>query len=109
MPIIRNNGFIYCLQEREFVKDDLGIYKIGYTENLQIRMNGYPKSSVLYFVTFCNHPRLAESELLELFRKLYIPRPEFGDEYFQGNIHDMLRTLGSYFYCTHFKIMNQEA
>ena len=101
MPIIIPTGFIYFLQEREFAQSDQNVYKLGFTENLQIRMEGYPKSSILYFVNYCNHPRLVESELLHEFRKMYIPRPEFGNEYFQGNVHDMMRTIGRYFYCAH--------
>lgn len=49
-------NYVYLLQEREFIKTNENIYKVGRTkkENYQ-RFNQYPKSSILLFQTICNN------------------------------------------------------
>ena len=48
------SNYIYLLQEREFIKTNENIYKIGMTTKLNFeRFNQYPKGSVLLFQIIC--------------------------------------------------------
>jgi hypothetical protein len=43
-----NNEFIYLIKEREFIKNNEEIYKIGKTKQMALkRIKDYPKNSIL--------------------------------------------------------------
>ena len=54
MNLNQQPQYIYLLQEREFIKTNENIYKVGMTkqENLK-RLKQYPKDSVLLFQMIC--------------------------------------------------------
>jgi hypothetical protein len=93
-PIIIKKEYIYLLQEREFIKNNENIYKIGRTqqENLK-RLNNYPKNSVLLFQMICNDSVSLEKKLIELFNSKYIKRTDIGIEYFEGNYCTMINDI----------------
>jgi hypothetical protein len=86
--------YIYLLREREFVKSNEDIYKIGKTkqENLA-RFNSYPNSSQLLFHMICSNCDKIERNIINLFKRKYIIRGEIGKEYFQGNLNYMLNDI----------------
>jgi hypothetical protein len=86
--------YIYLLREREFVKSNEDIYKIGKTkqENLA-RFNSYPNSSQLLFHMICSNCDKIERNIINLFKRKYILRGEIGKEYFQGNLNYMLNDI----------------
>ncbi len=86
--------YIYLLQEREFIKTNENIYKIGMTkkENLG-RFNQYPKGSILLFQMICNDCKNSETQLISIFKDKYIQRKDIGTEYFEGNYRNMIDTI----------------
>ena len=92
--------YIYLLKEREFIKTNEDIYKIGKTkqENLK-RFNSYPKGSILIFQIVCSNCSDIENKLIKLFRAKYIKRKDIGNEYFEGDyitmIDDIIKTVNS--------------
>lgn len=85
-------NYIYLLREREFIKTKENIFKIGFTtKDILIRTNGYPKHSKLYI----NLPVIGNPELklIHIFKAKFIHRTDIGNEYFEGNVNDMLTII----------------
>ena len=87
-------GYIYLLQEREFIKTNEKIYKIGRSNQKNFkRFTQYPKGSkILYHQkTFCH--KNMEKILVEHFKNKFKQKIEIGNEYFEGNVVDMIREI----------------
>jgi hypothetical protein len=84
-------NYIYLLQEREFIKTNEKIYKVGMTqkENFQ-RFNQYPKGSVLLFQIICHDCKNMEVQVIKQFKEKFIQRKDIGSEYFEGNYKSMI-------------------
>jgi hypothetical protein len=86
-----NSQYIYLLQEREFIKSNENIYKVGRTEKENHkRFNQYPKGSILLFQMICNNCKKIERDIIENFKKNFRQRKDIGSEYFQGKRGDMI-------------------
>jgi len=86
--------YIYLLQEREFIKSNEPIYKIGKTTRTGLtRFSNYPNGSDLLFHIKCNDCHSYEKLLIQLFKSKYTLRKEIGNEYFQGNYKHMIRDI----------------
>lgn len=88
------SGYIYILIEREFIRTREPVYKIGKTTQDEFkRFKQYPKNSKLIQQIYCEDCHGLERELIELFRVKYKQRREFGIEYFEGDVKDMVYTI----------------
>lgn len=97
------NGYIYLLQEREFLKTNEPIYKIGMTEqtNPFDRFNSYPNGSRLYLMrNVVPHvekhnmtTREIELNLIHTFSDFFKPRKDIGREYFEGDYQMMIKYI----------------
>ena len=87
---------IYLLREREFIRLNEDIYKIGRSKHIKTRMNSYPKGSVIELMIGCSNSIQCEKDLLAIFRSKYIEHKEYGAEYFEGNKLDMINTITTY-------------
>lgn len=76
-------GHLYLIKEREFLKTNENVFKIGKTRNIRNRMPAYPKNSLLY-VSF-HHPDIdsCEKVLIRDFTERYKLRTDIGAEYFE--------------------------
>ena len=86
------NGFIYIIQEREFLR----VFKIGRTASVLTRTALYPKGSMLMCVMGVQEPVRAEQEVLETLMEspLFKQRADVGRESFevvQGHVYDELQ------------------
>lgn len=89
--------YIYLIQERESIRCNDNVYKIGKTtQEPNSRMKGYPKSSKLYITIIVDDCTKSEKDLLTIFRNKFILRPEFGNEYFYGNVIEMMEEIIKY-------------
>ena len=88
------NQYIYLLQEREFIKTNEIIYKVGKTkqENLK-RLHNYPNGSKLIFQSVCNNCDICEKNILKEFREQFILKKDIGNEYFEGDYIKMLEII----------------
>ena len=79
------NGYIYLLQEREFIKTNEQIYKIGKTkqENLK-RIHSYPNGTKLLIQMICSDCDLLEKNIIQTFKNKYELQKYIGNEYFKG-------------------------
>ena len=84
-------SYIYLLQPREFLVQDIHIYKIGKTTQPNFsRFNNYPVGSKLIFISECNNCDLCEKEIIKLFKEKYHHMAKIGNEYFYGNYIEMI-------------------
>jgi len=100
VPIIKkipqkiNIEYIYLIKEREFIKTNENIYKLGKSRQTNCRrIASYPKGSQLITIVPCSNCTSMEKTLLKQFRKIFIPRTEIGSEYFEGDLQKMLEML----------------
>jgi hypothetical protein len=89
-----NIQYIYLLQEREFIRLNETIYKLGKTtQPNHTRFKQYPKNSILLLQLICNDCNHTEKELIKLFKDKFIQRTDIGTEYFEGNYKEMIRYI----------------
>jgi hypothetical protein len=86
--------YIYLLQEREFIKTNESIYKIGKSkqENLK-RICNYPNGTKLLFQTICYNCDILEKKLINIFKNKYELQKNIGLEYFKGNYKEMIKDI----------------
>jgi hypothetical protein len=94
---IKNEGYIYILQEREFVYKGEGIYKIGRTCQLDPmkRINYYPKGSLIKTILFVPDCVIFEGKIKKLFRTKYTQMNDIGTEYFKGSLLNMIKDFAN--------------
>lgn len=79
-------GYIYLLQEREFISLNKKIFKLGKTkqENLK-RLKQYSKGSKLIIQLECENCDIIEKNLIIIFKESFTQRTDIGTEYFEGD------------------------
>lgn len=88
---MENNQYVYILKTREFLRTGENIFKIGRTEQKNVkRFEQYPKGSTLYFQSVCDNCRECERKIINQFKNKFIQRKEFGNEYFEGDLKEMI-------------------
>ena len=87
------NGWVYILREREFLKTNENIVKIGRTANKESRMKNYPKGSDFLECIEVHDTNLAENNLKYVFQEKFKVRNDIGSEYFEGDIDEMLKVF----------------
>ena len=89
-------GYIYLLQEREFIRNKEDTYKIGHTtQKLLTRMSQYPKGSRIIYSSIVPNSKKSEINLLKLFNEEFTQNPEYGTEYFNGDPYEMARIISN--------------
>lgn len=87
-------NYIYILREREFIKTDEQIYKIGKSNRKPFdRFKKYPKGTKLEFIISVDDCDSKEKEIKEIFSNLYKKRTDIGQEYFEGDLKLMKDTV----------------
>ena len=85
-----DNGYCYINHEREFIKCDQDIYKIGKTQfTANKRLKQYPKGTIQKIKKNMNNYTECENELIEQFDKLFTQRSDIGREYYEGDYEKM--------------------
>ena len=92
---------IYIIHERTFVELNANIYKIGKTKNIKNRLNGYSKGSKLLFSIACKNCTESEKHILNFLKedKKYMHAKEYGNEYFQCNLDDLISDIYNLIQC----------
>jgi len=88
-----NYSCVYLVIEREFLKTNENIYKIGYSTQPNLtRFMQYPKGSKLLFQMYTEYAKESEKEIINTFALNFIRRCDIGKEYFEGDYKKM-RTI----------------
>lgn len=102
-------GYIYLLQEREFIRSGENIYKIGRTSHHpNQRLGKYPKDSELHIIVSVNDDLDSENILLKIFRKKFTRRSDIGAEYFQGDVKIMKEIIYLHSTSSHLENLENE-
>lgn len=91
------SGYIYLIREREFVRLGELVYKIGKSKQKNCRrLSSYPKNSELITVIKKQNVDIAEQDLIREFKSLFTHKPEYGNEYFEGDEEKMTALIHDY-------------
>jgi hypothetical protein len=90
------NGGLYLLREREFIKSNETIYKIGRSDDVLKRVNQYPNGSIVYLIIGCDNNSIHETKLIELFNNNFSNENYIGTEYFNGDVDTMKNIMLEY-------------
>ena len=103
------NDIIYLVIEREFIKTNEHIYKIGTTQNsITKRLNGYPKGTHLLYCRVCPNGKDMELSLKNSFKDRFIHRLDIGSEYFEGKCEEMINVINEEINKNHIKNINND-
>jgi len=84
-------GHLYVIKEREFLKTNELILKIGKTTRIKSRMPAYPKNSRIMAICYCStNVHEVEKRLIALFDERFIKRRDIGNEYYEGIEKEMV-------------------
>lgn len=90
-------SFVYVLIEREFITSQQNVYKIGKTKDIIQRFKNYPKGSKLLCLSMCNDHHKSETNLKNVFKQNFIHRQDIGQEYFEGDLYDVIDTFHKHY------------
>lgn len=83
-------GYIYLIREREFVKTNEEVYKVGRSKNFERRFQSYPKDSEILGCMFVRDQFYSERMLIQMFDREYKQRSDIGREYYEGDRQRMI-------------------
>lgn len=88
----KQNNYIYIIREREFIKSNEKVYKLGFTtQPILNRFKSYPKESeICVCVPVVGNPELI---IINQFKLKFIHRSDIGNEYFEGTLMNMFNEL----------------
>jgi hypothetical protein len=87
---------IYIIRTREFISLNQNVYKIGKTKQGIIkRYRQYPKGSSIEFTLPCKDCDTLERDIIKAFREKFIHKYQYGHEYFEGDLHEMIHCIHS--------------
>lgn len=92
-------GYIYLVQEREFVRLNENVYKIGKSKQKNCaRIKSYPKQSKLICIFEVDNINEVETELKNIFKIRFKLRDDYGSEYFEGFSYLMVKEICDFIY-----------
>lgn len=80
-------GYIYIYYLREFLRHNEPVYKIGRSQDIFQRDNGYPKGSKLLYCIHVENMNRMEAAIINKLKKVCVQRTDYGNEYFEGDIN----------------------
>lgn len=88
------DDYVYVIKEREFIKTNEDIYKIGRTiKGHSKRVLQYPKGSLVLDIIKVPDAVLYEKEIKRVFNKKFIQRKDIGTEYFETTLIKLRKQL----------------
>ena len=89
--------YVYLLREREFVRLNEPVYKVGRTKQApNERFNGYPKGSEIELYVRVNDSATIEKQIIQTFKRDFIHKKDYGNEYFEGTAKEMIKRILMY-------------
>ena len=83
-------GYVYLLQEREFIKSSSEVCKVGRTQDVIKRFKQYPKGSMLLWCVYTKDCVDAEKKAIKMLADHFKPRKDIGQESFEGSIEEVI-------------------
>lgn len=90
---ISGPGEIFIVQSRQSIDQNLSIFKFGRAADARKQQLRFPKGTQMICRIPTSCMRDAKDCMKILCRSDLIPRPDFGSQYFQGDVRIMIRKL----------------
>ena len=104
--------YIYLIHTRASLNINEPVYKIGKTNDFSKRISGYDKGSKPILILHVNNCDIFEKLIIETFKIHFIKRTDYGNEYFEGNVSDMIGIIMDKFkelnMCYNIEQLNKE-
>lgn len=81
---------IYIVQTPHSFAGDLNVFKVGKTRDMMQRKSGYPKGTHIIAQFACINADKLEKKLLDRLRATFKERRDFGAEYFECPLRDLV-------------------
>lgn len=91
--ILINEGLIYLYYPRACKNVDESVYKIGKTYDYSKREAGYMKGGDMLFVVSVTNRHECENIVKRVFQIEFKQRKDYGTEYFEGDVFEMVMTI----------------
>lgn len=88
-----NMPYIYLVHCRACINANEHVYKIGKSIDFNKRLAGYDKGTIPVLSLFVKECDNFERHLISLFRSMFNARIDYGSEYFEGDVHTMVRCI----------------
>ncbi len=101
------DGLIYILS----IKNEKNIYKLGATtRNIKKRIQGYAKNLIDKIIITHNTNDCFEHEsiLKNIFKEKFKQRRDYGIEYYEGEVNDMINIIKEYFKDNNTKLIQED-
>jgi hypothetical protein len=87
---------LYLIREREFLRFNEDIYKIGKSQHVLSRVKSYPKESMLHLIIFCKKSDDYEKDLIKILTNKFKLASRYGAEYFEGNLNKIILEIETF-------------
>ena len=87
---IQQDGYIYIVQEREFVNLNQPIFRVGNTQTGMARIRKYPNDSKVFFMCNVENAYNLALIVIQSFKKQFTQQNNIGYRYFEGDINEMM-------------------
>ena len=87
------DGYIYVVHTRACIDCNRDVYKIGKTKDYEKRIKGYTKGSIYKLVLRVSDFHRTEQKLIKLCRKTLIERKDYGCEYFECQLINIVNLV----------------
>jgi len=85
--------YIYLIHCRASINNGENVYKIGKTTDFNKRLDGYDKGSIPILSLYVNECDEFEKKLINIFDIKYKQRSDYGREYYEGEVNDMINQI----------------
>lgn len=86
-------GELYIIQTRNCIESHPTVFKAGRAHNVFKRLEHYPKGSLLVARVPVSMMVDAENLMLKLLRMTFTQRKDFGNEYFEGSVRELMAAM----------------
>lgn len=108
LPLLgADDQYIYVLQERHTMELLIPVYKAGVTDSIHRRVSDYARGSKLLFCRVYKNGRKREASLHQHLRTKFKQRTDFGTEYIEGNINEIIDQVIDFMRSTELPAANE--
>jgi len=101
--------YLSIIHERSFINSNKNIYKICWVEyNISEFINKIPENSNILFYQYLadniidnfNNNINILNEIINIYKTIFVEKIEYGENYFEGNVHLMIEIINAILYNT---------
>ncbi len=82
--------YCYIVKPRSSIDANIDVYKVGRTCDMEKRIKGYQKGSKIMCCSIVHDSKFVEKQIINRFKELFKIKKDYGNEYFEGKIEDII-------------------